>query len=160
MGRITMNRIPAPRQRPVPPDLRDEWSRLLETMPDAVKAAVTPEPWDMYRLHALDLPVRDMPIDDLAWLLDVPLWAVDGVPFRVTPNAVWASPRAYRDQFVRTMASELACPIHIMRFRGRWIILDGVHRLLKAHMLGYVTVRAMILGKDDYASILFSGDDE
>lgn len=139
-----------------PPELRAEWERLLTIMPEAVKAAVTPELWDRDRLHALDVPVRDVAIDGLAWLLDVPLWAVEGAPFRVTPNEVRAAPEAFPGQHARTMAADLAWPIHIMRFRGRWIILDGVHRLLKAEMLGRERIPGMVLSRSDYASIVYA----
>ncbi|HWV23883.1 MAG TPA: hypothetical protein VNZ58_06815 [Thermomicrobiales bacterium] len=144
-----------PQRPPAPPELQSEWDRLLAVMPETVRMAVTSELWNLEWLHELVLPVRDIAIGEVAWLFDVPLWAVGGEPFRVTPNEVRTRPRRFMEQFERTMASDLAWPIHIMRFRGRWIVLDGVHRLLKADMTGKRTVRAMALSEDDYANILF-----
>jgi hypothetical protein len=33
------------------------------------------------------------------------------------------------------MAVDLDYPIHLVAYRGRLVVLDGVHRLLKAHFL-------------------------
>lgn len=34
------------------------------------------------------------------------------------------------------MAADLGCPLDLLFRNGRWVILDGVHRLLKADLLG------------------------
>ena len=36
---------------------------------------------------------------------------------------------------------DLKHPIHIYLFKGKWIILDGVHRYTKAVRLGHKTVK-------------------
>ncbi len=110
-------------------------------------------------LHALDLPVQRMTVSDLAWLFDVPLWAVDGEPFRVTPIEVRANPERFEAQYRRTMEADLSWPIHVMWFQGRSIVLDGVHRLLKADMQGETTIGVRYLSREDYASILYGPDD-
>jgi hypothetical protein len=106
------------------------------------------------RLYTLDLPVRELSVADLRWLLDVPLWAVDGIPFRVTPNEVARDPEAWPEQCRRTLDADLSWPIHAMRHNGRWTILDGVHRLLKATMEGREAIEVMMLGPEEYRSIL------
>lgn len=152
---VMVNDDAGPDSQFAPSGLHAEWDRLLAVMPAPARQAITPELWNPDWLHALDLPVRDIPISELEWLFDIPLWSVDGVPFQASPNEVRAQPNTFREQFVRTMASDLAWPIHIMCFRGRLIILDGVHRLLKADMLGEAAVQAMELCQADYASIVY-----
>lgn len=149
MSRSSCQKLPAS------PELCAEWERLLAIMPEAARVAITPELWNQEWLHALELPVREMAISDLSWLFDVPLWAVDEKPFQVTPNQVRTHPRKFAAQYKRTIASDLVWPIHVMRFRGRWIVLDGVHRLLKADLSGKQSVRVMVLSPDDYNSIVF-----
>ena len=39
------------------------------------------------------------------------------------------------------MAADLDCPLDLLFRNGRWLILDGVHRLLKADLLGLDNVR-------------------
>jgi hypothetical protein len=43
------------------------------------------------------------------------------------------------------VAADLGCPIDLPLRNGRWVILDGVHRLLKADLLrlGNVPVRRL-----------------
>lgn len=89
--------------------------------------------WEVEALWALDLPAVPFPIARLAWHLDTPLWPADGEKYRLTPRQVVKSPFRYAAEYRRTRAANLLFPIEITRFRNRWLILDGVHRLLKAH---------------------------
>ena len=47
-----------------------------------------PERWRLEDLWALDLPRVRFALPELTWLLDLPLWQRDGVPFQVSPNEV------------------------------------------------------------------------
>lgn len=139
--------------------LLSEWKLLVETMPNAVREAIPLHLWDRTKLYALDLPVRKIRISDLRWMLDIPLWAVDGIAFRVTPNQVLAYPDRYPEQYHRVLTSDLTFPIHVIWHNDRWTILDGVHRLLKAVIEGRASISAMVLSGDDYRTILLLGDE-
>lgn len=89
--------------------------------------------WDVEALWALDLPARPFPIDRLLWHLDVPVWALDGQKYALTPRQVLRSPFRYAREYQRVRAASLVFPIEITRLKGRWLILDGVHRLTRAH---------------------------
>jgi hypothetical protein len=39
------------------------------------------------------------------------------------------------------MAADIGCPLDLLFRNGRWVILDGVHRLLKADQFGLDNVR-------------------
>jgi hypothetical protein len=93
------------------------------------------------RLQRLPLPVGTATVDSLRWHLDLPYWRYDGRPFRVTPSQVRADPARYREQYERTMAADLGCPLDLLFRSGRWVILDGVHRFLLADLLGIGNVR-------------------
>lgn len=131
-----------------------EWKRLVETMPDAVRNAIPLQLWDRTKLYAMDLPVQEFPVFALGWMLDIPLWAVDGVAFQVTPNEVLAYPGKVPEQHRRVLAADLSFPIHVTWHNGRWTILDGVHRLLKATMEGNAHIAAMVLSEEDFQGIL------
>jgi hypothetical protein len=46
-------------------------------------------------------------------------------------------PEIHREQYERTMLSDLSYPIDIMMNKnGQWLILDGLHRLMKSIHLG------------------------
>jgi hypothetical protein len=83
-----------------------------------------------------------MPVRELEWILDVPLWWRDGHPFRLRPRDVLDEPQRYQAQHARTSEANLALPLEVAWHHGRWLVVDGVHRLLKAVTLGYTAVAA------------------
>ena len=94
-----------------------------------------------------------MPAAELEWHLDVPFWAHNGVPFQLTPNQVRRGPDTYPDQFERTLSADLKYPLVVMRWRRRWTILDGVHRLLKSQLVGVDPVPVKILDRSEVQEV-------
>ena len=92
--------------------------------------------WDVEAIWALDLPVERFPIRRLEWHLDLPAWPFEGKGYVLTPRDVLKSPYRYAEEYQRMQRASLIFPLDIIWFRGRWLILDGVHRLLKAHEQG------------------------
>ena len=138
-----------------PRGLAEQWEAVVVQMPLAVRGAISTRLWDRDALWALPLPTIMWPIQDLAWILDVPLWAVDGRPFQVSPNQVRRDPTRYAAQFARTLESDLDFPIHLVRLHGRWTILDGVHRLLKADLCGQCEIASKTLSDKAFTSICY-----
>ena len=95
---------------------------------------------DVEALGALDLPTSQMPIRRLEWHLVVPLWPHAGVRYALTPRDVVKSPYRYAAEYRRARTASLVFPIEITWHKGRWLILDGTHRLLKAHEAGHETM--------------------
>jgi hypothetical protein len=129
------------------------WQQLTDMTPAALRDTLPMVPWDLARLHRLDLPVRSLPVAGLAWLLELPLWQLDGVRFQVSPAEVRADPDRYPDHMNRAMAADLDHPVHVTGHRGRLVILDGYHRLLKAAIEGRARIDAMLLTAADLRSI-------
>lgn len=113
--------LPFPLQDQVPAELRDVLCDFV---------------WDSDKLQRLPLPVGTATVDSLRWHLDLPYWRHYGKPFQIMPSQVRADPARYREHIERTMAADLGCPLDLLFRNGRWVILDGVHRLLKADLLG------------------------
>lgn len=106
-------------------------------MPAVLHGVVLGFEWSRERLWELDLPVQWVAMSELRWLLSLPVWAFEGVPFVVSPRHVRADPDRYSVQYGRTMAADLAFPLHVLARRERVAtVLDGFHRLLKAELLG------------------------
>jgi hypothetical protein len=101
--------------------------------------------WDLERLWQLDLPVAELAVTDLDWHLQLPLWSHDGKPFTISPADVAADPDHFHEQYARTMAADLHHPLHLLDRTTKPTILDGVHRLHKASLLGHRTVRVKLL---------------
>jgi hypothetical protein len=110
--------------------------------------------WDLDRLHALELPDASLPLTDLVWQLDLPWWRDGQRSFRVSPRQVAADPARYRAQFNRTMASDLTWPLIVRRLPGQVVILDGVHRLLKAELAGVEELAVAVFDDSLIPSIL------
>lgn len=97
--------------------------------------------WDVEAIWALDLPIETLPTSDLIWHLDVPAWPFRGRSYVITPNQVMAEPKTYSGEFSRIERCDTAFPIDVTRHRGRWMILDGMHRLAKAVARGETELR-------------------
>lgn len=67
--------------------------------------------------------------------------------FAVSPTGVRAEPATYAAQWRRTLAADLAFPIHLLDGE-RPIVLDGLHRLLKADVLGMQHVHAHLVSRE------------
>lgn len=97
--------------------------------------------WDREALWALDLPVETLPVACLEWHLDLPWWPADGRPFALTPRDVLRDPDRHALDSRRALDSCLGFPLDVTWRGGRWTIVDGVHRLVKAVALGLRDLR-------------------
>ena len=114
---------------------------LQELVPDELRGVLCDFVWDSDKLRHLPLPVETATADSLRWHLDLPYWRHDGQPFQVRPARVKADPARYEEQYQRAMATDLGYPLDLLFRNDQWVILDGVHRLLKADVLGLSNVR-------------------
>jgi hypothetical protein len=121
--------------------------------PPVIRQTLPMVPWNIHKLHQLDLAVQPVAVDGLAWLFDLPLWQDNGRRFQVSPAQVRADPARFPDHMSRVMASNLQHPIHLAEHNGRLVALDGYHRLLKAAIQGHAQIEAMILSRQDLQSI-------
>lgn len=93
--------------------------------------------WDVRKLWAVDLPVVPMQVQELEWLLEKPFWKDGHRQLALRPCDVAADPQRYPVDYERAMTADLSCPINVIYLRGRWVVMDGLHRLLKAWMCGH-----------------------
>lgn len=105
-------------------------------LPDYIQQYAFDFKWDNTLVWGLDIPVEVMNIDELVWHFDVPWLHTHSGRFDVTPTEIMQHPDTYREQYNRTMQSDLSYPIDIMFNKGHWLILDGLHRLMKSVSLG------------------------
>ena len=120
------------------------FQELVASMPASVRDVFPTTRWRLDKLWALDLRTEPVEVGDLVWMFDLPLWQLDGQWFKVTPNQVATTPMNFRPHYERVMGADLHHPIHLVAFRGRLVVLDGLHRLLKAHFLRRRWIEAKI----------------
>jgi len=93
------------------------------------------------KVWALDVPITKMSLSKLDWQFDIPFWKHGKKKYAITPNQVLNNKRKYLYQYNRIKNSNLKFPIDIAKNeKGRWEILDGLHRLVKTKMLGLTQV--------------------
>jgi hypothetical protein len=101
------------------------------------------------KLWSLPIEESEMSTQQLAWLLELPWWrGTGGQVFTVRPIDVTAGPR-----YQRTTQADLSWPLHVTQRHGRFLVLDGFHRLLKATWLGLSAVRVLDVPPDALAEI-------
>ena len=98
--------------------------------------------WDERKVWVLDVPVEEMPIEELTWHFDVPfLWSKPDGYYDLNPRWIIDRPDQYSEEYRRTMAADTSYPIDVMFWRVRWLILDGLHRLMKLALQGEKNVK-------------------
>jgi len=103
--------------------------------------------WEKRELWGLDLPCNVVEISTLQWHLDYPFWSTSppGPVFDLMPRAVLAAPRKYPGHWGRIVAANLSFPVHVGRFGGQLVILDGLHRLAKAIQGGQSRIESKLV---------------
>lgn len=97
--------------------------------------------WEEEKVWKLDVPVEEMDITDLVWHFKIPFWNTISGYYDLSPNEVLENPEKYKEEFERIMKSDLSFPLDIMLWKDRWLLLDGLHRLVKAYKLEMTKVK-------------------
>jgi hypothetical protein len=61
---------------------------------------------------------------------------------------------AHKEEYDRTMTADLSHPIDIMEHKGRWLILDGLHRLMKSSIMDAEKVHVRKISREYIPQIL------
>jgi hypothetical protein len=110
---------------------------MSRIMPDIINEVGFDFSWDERKVWELDLPEEEMAISELVWHFDVPfIWSQPDGYYDVLPREVIQHPDQYPDDYRRIMLADIVHPIDIMFWKNRWLILDGLHRLMKQAALG------------------------
>lgn len=109
---------------------------MKEDLPQIIKDVGFDFSWDEEKVWALNYPAEEMDIDELTWHFDIPFHWHGGEVYNLKSREVIKYPEKYKDEYERTMKADLSHPIDIMENKGRWLILDGLHRLMKAYVQG------------------------
>ena len=83
-----------------------------------------------------------MRVRKLEWLLDKPFWKDGHRKFALRPCDVAVDLQRYQADYERAMAADLSRPVNVIGLSGRWVVIDGLHRVLKAWMCGHEVILA------------------
>lgn len=113
--------------------------------------------WEDEKIWALDLSVIEMNITDLIWHFDAPFWPNDnGERWAVTPWDVINQKERTLNERKNIENADLKYPLDILKNKGRWLILDGIHRLAKAYKQGCVKIKVRIIPREKLPLIIVS----
>ncbi len=104
---------------------------------------------DTLKLRDLPLPVEQKDLSELIWCFDFPVWEKDGTDdWNLTPWAAVEGRSDSSEHKKKIDRADLSFPIVIIWNKERWVILDGIHRLAKAYLLGEKTMKVKVVTKD------------
>jgi|SRR3989344_152479 len=110
--------------------------------------------WDNKKVWALNYPVEEINTEELTWHFEIPFHGYGNEIYNLKPIETIDNPKKYNEEYGRTMKSDLSYPIDIMQNKGRWLILDGLHRLMKAKILGMKKVKVRKIPRSEIPNIL------
>lgn len=111
--------------------------------------------WDDKKVWELPIEAEEIPIDELLWHLEIPVWETEGTDdWNLTPAQVLQNPEKEPSHSKKIAEINLQYPIDIMWNKGRWTLLDGYHRLARAHQLEQKNVKVRKIPRDYIPQII------
>jgi hypothetical protein len=126
---------------------------MSKDIPQIIKDVGFDFNWSEEKVWALNISAEEIDINDLTWHFNIPFLWENGV-YNLKPQEVINSPDSHKKEYERTMKADLVHPIDIMENKGRWLILDGLHRLMKASILKKNKVQVRKVSRDLIPQIL------
>ena len=109
--------------------------------------------WDEKDVWNLDYPIQEMDIEQLDWHFDRPFWDFEDKRYVLKPIDVINNPNKYKLQYDRIINSDISYPIDVMENKGKYVILDGLHRLVKCKFLGMNKVNVRVIPRSEIPNI-------
>jgi hypothetical protein len=127
---------------------------MREDLPDIIKKVGFDFDWENKKVWQLDIPITKMDVKELTWHFDIPFhWHKGGI-YNLTSREIIEHPEEHKEEYERTLRANLKYPIDIMENKGKWLILDGLHRLMKAYVRGVKEVNVRIIPREKIPEIL------
>ena len=127
---------------------------MQKDIPKIIKKVGFEFHWDEEKVWKLTIPITEIDINELTWHFDIPFHWHEGEVYNLKSIEIINNPEKYKEEYERTMKADLKYPIDIIENKGRWLILDGLHRLMKAYILNMKTVKVRIIPRDKIPEIL------
>lgn len=97
---------------------------------------------DEPKLWVIDIPVEEIAVSEIDYNLDIPYLEQEGTEdWNLTPRMLIDNFDKEFFHAKKVNDADLKYPIEIYQHQNKWIILDGVHRFVKAVRLGNKTIK-------------------
>lgn len=98
--------------------------------------------WHTDKLWALPTPISTVNLADLRWQLELPVWrSTPTTRFDLSAKQVLEAPSEHPVHWQRVLAADLGYPLDLFENYGRWVIMDGYHRLARLAVENSPTAR-------------------
>ncbi|HEX2735724.1 MAG TPA: hypothetical protein VHM70_29190 [Polyangiaceae bacterium] len=124
-------------------------------LPSTLKDFFFDELWDTPCIWALPTAVTSSSLDGLWWHAALPIWSTvrHEARFDLRPLDVVAHPERYPRHWDRILAADRSYPLELFQKSGRWVIVDGYHRLIRHRLAGAVEVRVRLHSASDWPRV-------
>lgn len=130
--------------------------KIRTDMPEMLSKVYVDFYWSKKKLWEGNFSEKDYLVAELDWILSYPIWYKDAYP---VPNNLIQNPNLDPDHWDRVLKADLAFPVHIIFWKQRWLILDGIHRLIKTKLEGRKMIKTKMLLEKDIKDILPDQED-
>lgn len=98
------------------------------------------------KLRELPLPIIDIEIKKLLWHFNMPVWEKDGTDdWNLRPREVIRKEKGTIGHQKKIQKADTSYPIIITKYNNQYVILDGIHRLVKVYMNGKKKIKAKVI---------------
>lgn len=100
------------------------------------------------KLRELPISIQNIPIEKFLWHFDMPIWDKDRTDdWNLTPWQVIRKEEGSTAHQKRVKEVDFSYPLIVAKFKNKLVILDGVHRLVKAYLEGRSDIEGKIIPK-------------
>ena len=133
---------------------RIEKEKKISKIPQIIKDVGFDFHWSEEKVWRIEATITEMDIRELLWHFDVPFLDEGGERYKITPREVMEHSDEHPEEYKRTLNADTRYPLDIMENKGRWLILDGLHRLMKAYLNAEKSVRVRIIPRERIPEIV------
>ncbi|TSC77794.1 MAG: hypothetical protein G01um101433_468 [Parcubacteria group bacterium Gr01-1014_33] len=133
---------------------RIEKEKKMPKIPQIIKDVGFDFHWSEEKVWKLEVAITEMDIRELLWHFDVPFLDAKGERYNLTPREMMEHPDEHPEEHTRTLNADMRYPLDIMENKGRWLMLDGLHRLMKAYLNAEKSVRVRIIPRERIPEIV------
>ncbi|MEK7650629.1 MAG: cupin domain-containing protein [Patescibacteria group bacterium] len=110
--------------------------------------------WDEKKVWPLNEPITTMPVADLVWHFEMPFWWENGGVYNLSAKEVIENPELHQEEWQRIQRADTSHPLDVMENKGKWLLLDGLHRLVKLFLAGNKEVPVRIIPRSRIPEIM------
>lgn len=112
--------------------------------------------WNVKDIWELEGRIEYRNIDNLIWHLDIPFWSSErgnGMMFDITPREVLNKADVYHYHNMRIKNANTDYPVCLVKYKGREIIMDGIHRLARLVSEDCASIRVKVINEKAVVSV-------